>query len=275
MRYRVFLLLVTAFFVTMNTLLWRSEFGAHSRAGAPIPPEVVWGKVLTSPDTSSLELRHHGVKIGRASCSATIIGDEMATGRVMTDEVPPEGMLKRLIGYELDFDSSVSLDNLSRLRFSFGLKLDPNQTWQELNLKLTVKPFSWESHASAERRTIRVVTRDDEGTQERNYTFADLQNPEKILRELGGPELPAVLGALGALGRPLPLSSTAASTSGLNWEARNDRLKIGNNLIRVYRLEARLLDRYRATLFVSPVGEILRVELPDEIVFINDALMNL
>ena len=64
-------------------------------------------------------------------------------------------------------------------------------------------------------------------------------------------------------------------TLGLKWEARNDRLTIGSNPVRVYRLEARLFDRYRAILFVSPVGEILRVELPDDILLTNDALSNL
>ena len=77
------------------------------------------------------------------------IGEELATGRIMTDEPPPEGMIKRLTGYELDFDGNVSLDNLSRLRFYFDLKLDTNQNWQELSLKFVVKPFLWEIHASA------------------------------------------------------------------------------------------------------------------------------
>ena len=41
MRYKLYLLLVTAFFVTMNVLLWRSEFGGRGRFGTPLPPETV------------------------------------------------------------------------------------------------------------------------------------------------------------------------------------------------------------------------------------------
>src|SRR5881397_216149 len=123
MRYRVFVVLVTSFFVTMNVLLWRAEFGARSHVGTSVPTEVVWEKVLTSPDTSYLEIRHHGVKIGTAHCIANI-GEELATGRRITDEPPPEGMIKRLTGYSLDFDGNVSLDDLSRLRFYITLKLD-------------------------------------------------------------------------------------------------------------------------------------------------------
>ena len=103
-------------------------------------------------------------------------------------------------------------------------------------------------------------------------TFADLRNPEKMLRELGVSALPAVLATLGL---PLPQARPSSVALGLKWDARNDRLKVGNNFIRVYRLEASLFDRYKAVLFVSPVGEILRVELPDEIVMTNDALTNL
>jgi hypothetical protein len=103
-------------------------------------------------------------------------------------------------------------------------------------------------------------------------TFAELRNPDKLARELGGPTLP---GALAALGLPLPQNGASSVTLGLKWDARNDRIQIGNNLVRVYRLEARLFERVKAALFVSPVGEILRLELPGDIVMVNDALTNL
>lgn len=271
MRYRAFVLLVTAFFVTMNVLLWRSEFSARGRLGTPVPAEVVWEKVLTSPDNSFLEIRHRGVKIGRAHWVASI-GEELATGHLLSEELAPEGMVKVLTGYSLDFDGNVSLEDLTRLRFNFNLKLDTNQNWQNVSLKLAIKPFSWEIQASAENQTVRFVTDDDESTRDRTFTFADLRNPEKVLRELGGPTLPA---ALAAFGLPLQQAQPGSIGLGLKWEAHNDRIKIGNNLVRVYRLSARLFERYRAVLFVSPVGEILRMELPDEIVLTNDALTTL
>ena len=90
------------------------------------------------------------------------------------------------------------------------------------------------------------------------------------------------------LGVPLPavpllplLSSTNAGAPanslalGLDWEARSDWLKVGHSRVRVYRLEARLLDKHRVVVIVSRVGEILRVELPSEITLVNDALINL
>jgi hypothetical protein len=271
MRYRVCFLLVTAFFITMNGLLWRSEFVGRSRPGTPVPAELVWEKVLTSPDPSRLEIHHHHAKIGSAHWTASI-GEEPVPELAPDAPLPPEGMVKRPTSYALSFDGSVTLDDHTRLRFDFNLKLDTNQNWRELSLKFILKPFSWEILSSAETRTLRLLIEAEEKL-DRTFTFDDLRSPDKIMRELGGPMLP---GALAALGLQLPRDRAAAPAAlPLQWDARNDRLRIGNNLVRVFRLEARLFDRWKATLFVSPVGEILRLELPDEIVMINDALINL
>lgn len=273
MRYRLFFLAVTAFFITMNVLLWRSEFGAQGQMGAPVPPEVIWEKVLTCPDNSFLDIRHNSVRVGHAHWIASI-GEELATGRVMTDELPPEGMINRLSGYTLDFDGNVTIGELSRLGFNCNLKLDTNQNWREFTLKLKLKPFIWEVRANGPQQELMFTTEDDEGRTDRAFKFSDLQNPNKILTELGGPTLPAAFAALG-LRLPSPQTGTNGVALGLKWEGRNDWLQIGRNPVRVYRLEARLLDRYRAVLFVSPVGEILRVELPEDILMVNDALTNL
>jgi hypothetical protein len=58
----------------------------------------------------------------------------------------------------------------------------------------------------------------------------------------------------------------------VKWEARYDTLKIGQEPVRVYRVETRLLDRYPIKVFISRAGEILRVELPDGIVLMHDQL---
>ena len=270
MRFRITFLIVTAFFVTMNVLLWRSEYGARSHQGSPLPSELVWEKVLTSPDNSFLEIRRRGVKIGRAHWAATV-GEAAATGKVM-DEMPPEGMVKTLTGYTIDFDGTISLDDLSRLRFNCHLELNTNQNWQEFGIKVILKPYSWEVTANAESQSLKFFNDDGEKKTERTFTAADLRNPEKLAKEIGGATLPATLAALGI---PLQLPNAATSGVRFKWEAANDRLKIGNNLVRVFRIETRLFERFKAVLFVSPVGELLRVELPDEIILTNDALLNL
>jgi hypothetical protein len=181
-------------------------------------------------------------------------------------------MVEEPTSYRLDFDGSFSLDALTRVRFFCGLTLDTNQDWQVFSVKFTVKPESWEVRASAPQRTLRFITEDDEGHKEQSFSFDDLQDPEKLARAIGGPALP---GTLAALGIPLKQARPSSVALGLKWEARNDWIRVGRNPIRVYRLEARFFDRYKAVLLVSPVGEILRMELPDEIVLTNEALTNL
>ena len=279
MRYKIYFLVVTAFFVTMNVLLWRSEFSARGRFGTPLPPETVWEKVLTSPDFSHLEVRHKGVKIGLAHWSAQI-NEAPAEPLVNSDDLPPEGMVKRVTGYSLHFDSTVSLDDLSRLRIDWTLQLATNQTWRDLTLKLTLKPTpsTWEFQASAATERLRFVAVDEDGRRVHDFKFSDLHNPEKVARALGGPLMPTMLAALGLPMSPAPANKPQVPANlsfGLAWEARNDWLKLGRNPIRVYRIEAKLSDRFRAVFFVSPVGELLRVELPDDVVLMNEALINL
>jgi hypothetical protein len=60
---------------------------------------------------------------------------------------------------------------------------------------------------------------------------------------------------------------------GLQWEARQDWLKVGSARLRCYRLHTRLLEKYRAVVYVSRVGEILRVELPDGYVLQNTRML--
>jgi hypothetical protein len=50
-------------------------------------------------------------------------------------------------------------------------------------------------------------------------------------------------------------------------------LRVGHTDVPVYRLRTRLLDRFVVTIFVSRVGEILRVELPYDVVLKNDQLL--
>ena len=79
---------------------------------------------------------------------------------------------------------------------------------------------------------------------------------------------------LGLLG-PMPGAQKGGLSLGVQWTARNDWIEIGHTSVRAYRLEATLLDRYRMRIIVSRVGEILRVDLPDEWELVNDHLITL
>jgi len=265
---RLLTLVITVFFITMNVLLWRSEFGSGSNLGSSVPVETVWHKMLLSPDKSVLEIRHHGKKIGYGTWTPSV-GEDLAAPKTLPEDILPEGMIREPSGYTIDFSGNFSIDNLTRIRFSFDLRLGTNQQWQEMSLHLMVRPSSWEVQASAAAETVRFTTDDDSGHSEQVYKFSDLQKPDKLLQHSGWPLGPSILGTLGLSRTPAQLSPSAL---GLKWEARNDWLKIATARMRVYRLHAQLLDRFQIVLIISPEGEILRVELPDEIVLLNDKL---
>ena len=266
---RATLILITLFWVMMNVLLWRSEFGPRAAVGSAVPVEAVWQKVLTAPDNSSLEIHHHGRKIGFGRWVPSV--GETAAAQLASEEV--QGMVEELTGYRIDFECNVAVgDAASRLRIDLGLRLATNQVWQELTLRLNLRPDAWEIRAVAAEQTVRLKMDEQSVHSERVFKFSDLQNPQALLREFGGP-FPLAL--LAGAGWPTAPTEGASLALGLKWEAHADWFTIGHSPVRVYRLQTRLLDRYQIVVIISRVGEILRVELPDEVVLINDQLTSL
>src|SRR5687767_13357156 len=115
---RIWLGLVTAFWVVMGIFLWRSEFGSRGRPGSTVPLDMVWQKILTAPDSSHLEIRHHTNRIGYCHWRPEV-GQELATGAVISEDEPVEGMVHRLAHYTLDLEGNITLPGFpTRLRFS-------------------------------------------------------------------------------------------------------------------------------------------------------------
>ncbi len=269
MLYRAALLSVTLFWLLMNVLLWRAEYGQRDAAHTSVPVAVVWHKMLTAPDTSSLTILHHGKKIGFCHWM-TSIGEELS--KLKEEDVPPEGMVERVSGYRIQLEGNVALPDFpNRVRFDCALKLATNQLWQEFSLRLNLRPAVWELRSVATEQTLRLKVEDGGERLERVIKFSELQDPAALLRDVAGP---FAYGMFSAIHLPIRPQSASSRALGLEWEARNDSAKIGQSLVRAYRLQARLLDRYQARIFVSRVGEILRVDLPDEVVLLNDQLAN-
>jgi len=261
---RAVFLLIALFWVTMNVLLWRAEYGADNQAGSTVPVGVVWRKILTAPDSSSLSIFRRGEKIGFCHW-VTGVGEEFS----QLDEAPPEGMTGKP-GYRIHLDGNVTPgDFASRTRFEGSLKLSNDQSWQELALRWSVRPIVWEVRSVAAEQSVRFRTEDRENQVERVLRFADLKNPDALVREFAGPFGAAWVGGLGLPAIPQTPSGLGQAAK---WDARYDTLTIRHEPVRVYRLDTRLLDRYVIKVFVSRAGEILRAELPNGIVLMHDQL---
>jgi len=256
MSARLIFLGITVFWVTMNALLWRAEFGARG-GDTPVPAQLVWRKILTAPDASSLSVYEKGDRMGYCEFS-TGVGQQMAAFE--EGKAPPGGFTDRP-GYLLRVAGNVALgDFTNRLKFDGRLQLDRLRQWEELHLKVTCRLAVIEIHAQASNQTARVsLSSDGVPLLNREVAFTDLQNPGALLQALAGTGTGDFGGALVLAGL---LPDPAAQR--IEWDARRTRVKIGNEAVPVYRLETSVLG-HSLTVDVSTLGEILSIQLPGEI----------
>jgi hypothetical protein len=252
---RLTFLVIFAFWVTMNVLLWRVEFGTRG-GDLPVPAPLVWFKILTAPDASSLSVYQKGERMGYCEVS-TGVGQQMAT--FDEGKAPTEGYVAHP-GYLLHVAGNVSLGNFTnRLKFDGRLRLDHWRHWEELSLKITSQMAVIEINSLATNQTAHVkVSNDGVPLLERDVAFTDLQNPGAIVQLLAGNLAGDLFGALDPTGF-LPDASQK-----IEWDARRTRVKLGGETVPVYRLETTALG-HTCIVDVSTLGEILRIELPGEV----------
>jgi hypothetical protein len=255
---RLTFLLVAAFWVTMNVLLWRAEYGSHD-GEIPVPVDLVWRKIMTAPDASLLNIFQNGQRTGFCELS-TDVGQAMA--KLDEDRPPPEGVATDA-GYQIHFGGNTSFgDFTNRVKFDGRIQFSSDREWRELNLKISSHFAVVEIHSVATNQTIHVVITSAGSLIERNLTFADLQNPNSLLRAFGGN---FAVGLLGDFELPVLPQASSSFAQSFHWQAQRDRTKLGREPVSVYRLETRVLDR-PIVIYVSTLGEILRVELPGNII---------
>ena len=255
MNSRVTFLFVAAFWITMNGWLWRVEYGSRG-SGVAVPVDLVWRKILTAPDTSSMNIFQDGERSGFCEFSTSV---EMEMAKLDENNLPPEGIVARA-GYSLHLNGNTSLgDFTNRVRFDARLQFSAKRQWRELNLKISSRAATLEIHSLATNQTVHLKITGDGGTIERDLAFDDLQNPSTLLRVFAGNFGGGWFGALDLPVLPLAFPEVAQN---IQWEAHRARLRIGREPVSAYRLETRVLDR-PIVIYASTLGEILRVELPD------------
>lgn len=268
MRTNPVLVLLGIFWAGMNVLLWRAEFGRDTLFAGDVPVEVVWQKVLTAQDSSPLEIRQRGRRIGFCRWTTTI------------EEAPPtepvgagpEGLVRKLIGYKIELDGNAALGELpDRLRFDAEARLDLNHNLTWVRVWLGLVSAGVEILASAADESVRLSLDDGSGmVTTRTFKFAQFRDPALLGEQLFGSALsePSLLGML------LPgLDNARALAAEFTCRAQNDWLRIGQATIRAYKVEVQLPNRRKAIVYVSRVGEILRVELPGELRLTNQQLI--
>ncbi|MGV3773844.1 MAG: hypothetical protein ACO1QB_13150 [Verrucomicrobiales bacterium] len=258
---------IAIFWVWMNALLYHSEFGTGQELGSEIPVELVWEKILTAPDDSFMEINYAGTKIGYVRWRPNV-GEETATGKVMIDEV--EGMVRKKANYTVELESNfLSQEAGRRLRVDAFMTFSTNFTWQDFTLSFAARPVSVQIRGSAATNIMFLKLNDGAREIQTKFKPSDLQQLSPMLKDVDLPLISNFLPQTSAneLGRRLDL--------GLSWKAYQDWVTIGGARVRTYRLTTSLLEKFEVVVLVSKVGEILKVKLPGDVGFTNEALLNL
>ena len=143
---RVTFLLIAAFWVAMNVLLWRAEYGSHG-SGISVPVDLVWRKILTAPDISSLTVYQDGQRTGFCEFSTSV---EQAMAALDEDKPCRRKASSRARAIKSDFNGNVSLgDFTNRVTFDGRIQFSPSRDWRELNLKLSTHSATVEIHSLA------------------------------------------------------------------------------------------------------------------------------
>lgn len=256
---RVSFILVTAFWVVMNVLLWRAEFGRGRETSSDVNPETVVDRLLNAPDLSSLQVLHHGAVIGTLEWKPSLI-EAAPAGGDKTDA--PEGMVQTA-GYNLDADLMLTGElPADRWRVISHLELDTNRNWVEWVIRVQQRPASWE--ITARQGQDEVLLRHENGKEqwEKRFSLRDLSNPRAALG-------PYALILPGPLAQSLNQFNADSARQSFQWRARNDWIRVGNSRARVYRLSVSLFANFEVVLYLSRAGEVLKAQFPDTFVLVN------
>jgi hypothetical protein len=257
---------IALFWVVMNVLLWRAEFGGGRETEAEIPIETVLERVLNAADDSVLTLRHHGQAIGQLRWNPSVIE---SAGDTNLPTNLPEGMVRTPTGHLLDLELNLFGDTpSSRWRVLTHLALETNHVWRDLDLRLIQRPNVWQFTAVRGEKTMHLHVEEGRTASDQIFALSDFANPMALM----GPYATLLpKGLFPGAG----LAAAPGTPAGLSWSARNDRLRVGHNRVRVYRVKVKLFDRFEGVAYFSRAGEVLKVTLPDNLVLVNEALPNL
>jgi hypothetical protein len=273
-----------SFWVVMMLLLMRAEYGGTLRGTLPV--DSVVQRILTSPDDSKLVIFHRGERMGTLRWVPNV-GQAVETGKITTEIPPgvdpatltPEGQVSSILSYTLDMDGSLYITHGEPpIRYDARLVLTTNQLWKEFTIRAVKRPYRWELRASQQEQTLSIGQKDEQDPWEKTFRFEDLSHPDRVLAQLGLPWASMMLGPL--IETHLPGTGTGVNSLtnlslGLQWEATLGSMPVSKSSVRVYRLSAKLFDRYEAVVYVSRLGELLRVELPDGLLLVNERWLNL
>lgn len=268
MASRIALIASALFWVLMNGLLWQAEWGERFASGSELPPSLVWQKMLDSPDSSVLSIRHQGKAIGSLEWHPSILEPARSNAPGGASPSVVEGMVSNPSGHQLRisarfFGSDTPLDRWMVLG---NVEFSPSNAWERVVVRVDQRPKSWQIQAESGSDEIQLTYEEGRRRFEQTFRTRDTAALQLMLAPYLA-SLPSGLIPENVWTRPETLMRTASV------EARSDWMQIGRSRVRVYRLAFRLPGQLEAAVFISRAGELLKVQLPDRIQLVNEAIV--
>lgn len=249
----------------MNFQVWKVHYGGGTEPGNQISETSIWKKILEAPDTSELEIQRRGEKIGYARWVPAIIEPESPEAALL--ETAPEGMVRETLGYSLGFDGNFRLnDHKEYTRFSAETEFSKDLEWKEISARYIARPSIIDLKINSQDENATFAFESETLNWKKSFDLTELQNPQTALAKLGLPWAAAMFDQF------MPKEFVAAPPQ-IQWRAFNDRIRIGRSSVRAYRVVGTIADRYEINAIISRAGELLQVDFPGEIRFVNEAIV--
>lgn len=262
------------FWGVMNVLLWQEEYGARRSSNA-VPASAVWEKVLTAADRSVLGIRRDGRTIGTLEWTPSVLENARTNAGL---EI--EGLVDATTGYHVQavLRFFTGDHGLGRLLVQGGADFGEDHAWRSLDVRVDQRPRVWNLRADAVSGEVVLLAEEGRRRMEQRFQARDLSSVSGLLGPLA-PLLPSGLGATGGNAAGNPGGHAEAAPAWLEKNLRVDAaqawMKVGRSRVRVYKVTGRFGGTVEATAYVSRAGEILKVQLPDNIQLVSDALAGL
>jgi len=286
------LLLAGVFWLVMNLLLWRSEYGGGV-SGNPLPVENVVSRILETPDPSELDIYLGEEKKGSCRWMVVQVGEKDMVaaqndqdGDVDLEAAEMAGLIKDIHAYAISLDGQLQWeDQPRRIRFMIQLDLSSDRQWVSLDGKVGMAGTWVHIHARRSEETF-AIELDEQGAQTAriHWSFDELMDPEAALAKLtsmsGLPPVAVsmILGSVKSLpnmmvaGMPAYPSSEAGFAT---WNAASDWLNVAHSRMRVYRIDGPYEEDLPFKVTINRAGEILLVDLPRGLRLRNQGVLEL
>jgi hypothetical protein len=272
---RFILVILACFWAFMGFRLWQQEY-TDKRLGAAVNIAVVWDKVLNAQDDAALAMvnEHTGEVLGSLTWAPGVTRDDT----VNRGEV--EGMVHTVLAYSLDIERGrFFADEIAHdLRFTFhiGFGPPPSREWTGVQMMVRKKTpeqeFEFTLNAAATNDFLTLSLQFKGKTNEVKLLNTDLRKPDMLAAtsmHLAGAH-PWIASAAALTVRNLltkeQLEQPLKFELPLPKQAHFDLLPGVRSRIKVYRVDVPLVEGMPVKVYISPFGEILRVEFPEVLI---------